>query len=570
MKIVILSGGTGSVQLQQGLYNVFGGDVLDYTIITNLADNGLSTGVCRRVMDGKMMGPSDLRKNQMLRAQLEKSISQELYSYLDERITCKASEVKHLLLRNLHLLDCTPEVKHILIAGIEGFFSMPASLEIDYDDFSVSNIIYSGLAKLNNYSLDAAGKLFETVLNIPADSVISNTDRSMYLRAKTQSGYEILDEGDIVQWNNPNDRIVSCHFVDTRGKDTHPIMNDKSIQMIHDADIIIFSTGTQWSSLIPTYMSYGFKSALANSSAEKYLILNNQQDKDVKGVSGDELLETLGKYLPLSNINIVCDSTGDPLLIPTGDVIKAELSSYDKKHDGSKLVKTIFTHYYKDYICNPLQVFDYDDTIVARGEKDANVSASNIELIQRIKQNYEVWISTGNSVKAIKKGFRELNVLADGGVNRYRIGEEGDIFFLECLDESLKFSNEEVDVLLKRINDCAVDVSKVQIRGNVMMSIKPISPEYRTSIVILLQSVLPEYSVKATGRTTIDITKLHMSKSIALQKLFNKQFTFVGDEGYPGGNDFDMRRAPNCNFVDVMSVKDTNMYLKLLDFKRWN
>jgi HAD superfamily hydrolase (TIGR01484 family) len=347
-------------------------------------------------------------------------------------------------------------------------------------------------------------------------------------------------------------------------------MNDKSIQMIHDADIIIFSTGSQWSSLIPTYMSYGFKSALANSSAEKYLILNNQQDKDVKGVSGDELLETLGKYLPLENINIVCDSTGDPLLIPTSDVIKAELSSYDKKHDGSKLVKTIFMHYYKDYICNPLQVFDYDDTIVARGEKDANVSASNIELIQRIKQNYEVWISTGNSVKAIKKGFRELNVLADGGVNRYRIGEEGDIYFLECLDESLKFSNEEVDVLLKRINDCAVDVSKVQIRGNVMMSIKPISPEYRTSIVILLQSVLPEYSVKATGRTTIDITKLHMSKSIALDKLFNKQFTFVGDEGYPGGNDFDMRKAPHCNFVDVRTVKDTNMYLKLLDFKRWN
>ena len=570
MKIVIFSGGTGSVQLQQGLYDVFGKDVLDYTIITNLADNGLSTGVCRRVMDGKMMGPSDLRKNQMLRAQLEKSISPELYSYLDKRITCKASEVKQLLLRDLHLLDCTPEVKHILINGIEGFFSMPASAEIDYDDFSVSNIIYSGLAKNNNYSLDAAGKLFENVLNIPVDSVISNTDRSMYLRAKTQSGYEILDEGDIVQWNNPDDKIVSCHFVDQHGKETNPIMNEKSIQLIHDADIIIFSTGTQWSSLIPTYMSYGFKAALANSPAEKYLILNNQQDKDVKGVSGDDLLEILSKYLPLSNINVVADTSGDPLLIPTRHAIKDDLSSIDKKHDGQKLVRAIFTHYYKDYICNKLQVFDYDDTIVARGERDSEVSASNIQLIQKIKSEYDVWISTGNSVKAIKKGFRELNVLADGGVNQYRIDEEGEIFFKECLDDTLKFSNEEIDLLLSRIIDCSVDVSKVQIRGNVMLSIKPINPEYRKSVVILLQSVLPEYSVKATGRTTIDITKLHMSKSIALQKLFNKQFTFVGDEGYPGGNDFDMRRAPNCNFVDVMSVKDTNMYLKLLDFKRWN
>jgi 2-phospho-L-lactate transferase/gluconeogenesis factor (CofD/UPF0052 family) len=51
MKIVILSGGTGSIQLQRGIYSVFNGisDGLDIKVLVNAYDNGLSTGLVRKV-----------------------------------------------------------------------------------------------------------------------------------------------------------------------------------------------------------------------------------------------------------------------------------------------------------------------------------------------------------------------------------------------------------------------------------------------------------------------------------------------------------------------------------------
>ena len=574
MKIVIFSGGTGSVQLQKGLYEVFGKDVLDYTIITNLADNGLSTGVVRKVMDGEIMGPSDLRKNQMLRAKLEGSCDEDTLSFLDQRITMRADDVEMYLLTTIAQLDEGPDSKAILELGVRTFFEQPKALQIDYDDFSVSNIIYAGLARQYGNSLDIAGEMFERVLGIPKDSVISNTDQSMYLTATTESGYRIMDEGDIVSWNNPNDKIVSCSFLDVHGKPVVPVMNAKSLKAIAEADLIIFSTGTQWSSLIPTYISKGFKEAIEASTAPKYLIMNATEDKDMKGVSGDGILNILSDYLPLDKINIIAASNGLQTLIPFEyETIKAPIvDTYTNKHDPRKLVLSIFNHYYDYQLANDVQVFDYDDTIVARGEQLKSISASNIRMINEIKDK-EVWISTGNTPKAIKRGFKRINLLADGGVNQYIINEQSDAVFVKCLDEKLIFTNNEIYDIIKNITNVGVDVSKIQVRGKVMISIKPIDPAYREPIVILLTSLFPEYVVKPTGRTTIDIYKPGMSKTVALDKLtaFANFFTFVGDEWQVGGNDYEMSLVPRCNFLQIKDVRDTNMYLRILTWRpEWN
>ena len=574
MKIVIFSGGTGSVQLQTGLYEVFGDAVLDYTIITNLADNGLSTGVVRKVMDGEIMGPSDLRKNQMLRAKLEKSCDEDTLRFLDQRITMRAEDVEMYLLTTIAQLDEGPDSKAILELGVRTFFEQPKAMQIDYDDFSVSNIIYAGLARQYANSLDIAGEMFERVLGIPKDSVISNTDQSMYLTATTESGYRIMDEGDIVSWNNPTDKIVSCSFIDVHGEPVVPVMNGKSLKAIAEADLIIFSTGTQWSSLIPTYISKGFREAIEASTASKYLIMNATEDKDMKGVSGDGILNILSDYLPLDKINIIAASNGLQTLIPFEyETIKAPIvDTYTNKHDPRKLVLSIFNHYYDYQLANDVQVFDYDDTIVARGEQLKSISASNIRMINEIKDK-EVWISTGNTPKAIKRGFKRINLLADGGVNQYIINEQSDAVFVKCLDEKLIFTNNEIYDIIKNITNVGVDVSKIQVRGKVMISIKPIDPAYREPIVILLTSLFPEYVVKPTGRTTIDIYKPGMSKTVALDKLtaFANFFTFVGDEWQVGGNDYEMSLVPRCNFLRIKDVRDTNMYLRILTWRpEWN
>jgi 2-phospho-L-lactate transferase/gluconeogenesis factor (CofD/UPF0052 family) len=565
MKIVIFSGGTGSVQLQKGLYETFGKDVLDYTVITNLADNGLSTGECRKVMDGKIMGPSDLRKNQMLRAKLENSISEKLYEFLNDRITISADEVQSVLLDRIHKLDIDMFYRGVLASGVNQFFDSQLSPQIDYIDFSISNIIYSGIAKKHNYSLDSAGKVFEGILDIPENSVISNTDSPMYLMAKTQSGYIIHDEADIVSWNNPDDKIVDCFFVDNHNKPVIPELSELSKSVILSADIIIFSSGTQWSSLIPTYKSIGFSETISESKAKKYLILNASQDADMKGVSGDELINILMDYLP-KDTTIISALDGDPLLIPDSYQKISAFLLNQGKHDGKALVKTIFDHYYNYPKISDQYVFDYDDTIVARGSQHSKVSKSNVKRVQELyNKTNNVWISTGNTINALHGNFSNIKALADGGVNLYKFNKEGIPQFEKCLDNDLLFSKNDIEYITADIVDCGIDITKIQIRGKVMISIKPISPEYRHSIKLLLESKLSKYDllIRMSGRTTIDITKPNLDKILATETLFVNDFTYIGDEG-ESGNDHQISQCGHCNFIPVKDVKDTNMYLAIL------
>lgn len=565
MKIVIFSGGTGSVQLQNGLYTTFGKHVLDYTIITNLADNGLSTGECRKVMDGKIMGPSDLRKNQMLRAKLENSIPDCLYEFLNDRITMSSANIKSYLLDRVDGLKIDLQERWVLSSGIEEFFSCPISYQIDYIDFSVSNIIYAGIAKKYNYSLDQAGKVMESILNIPENSVISNTDVPMYLMAKTESGYIIHDEAEIVSWNNPDDKIIDCFFVDNNNEHIIPKLSKLSEEVIISADIIIFSSGTQWSSLIPTYKSIGFSEIISKSHAKKYLVMNATQDSDMMGVTGDGLLDILMKYLP-KDTNIISALDGDPILIPDNYLKISAFLLSQGKHNGNALVKTIFDHYYNYPKISDQYVFDYDDTIVARGSQHSRVSKSNVEKIQSLyNTTNNVWISTGNTINALKhNAFVGIPALADGGVNLYKFNKDGIPQFEKCIDDDLLFSQSDIEYITSDLVDCGIDISKIQIRGKVMISIKPISPEYRQSIKILLQSKLGnDLVVKLSGRTTIDITKPKLDKILATETIFTNRFTYIGDEG-ESGNDHEISKCGHCNFIPVKDVKDTNMYLAIL------
>ena len=69
--IVIFSGGTGSIALQEGLSDVYGNESYNLDIIINAYDNGKSTGTCRKVFGNKILGPSDLRKNHMTQFKIQ-------------------------------------------------------------------------------------------------------------------------------------------------------------------------------------------------------------------------------------------------------------------------------------------------------------------------------------------------------------------------------------------------------------------------------------------------------------------------------------------------------------------
>ena len=285
--IVIFSGGTGSIAIQEGFSTIYGNENYNIDIVINAYDNGKSTGVCREIFDSKILGPSDLRKNHMTqfkvqhKEELKDYDSREsvLYRLFNLRFDAKSKEEYYDNACEL-LEDAREKIGDrdtFYLKSLLDFFFFEnignsiwrKSIEnVDFNDFSIANIFYAAAAAMNGNSLRLAGKEMSSVLRIK-DNVHLISDVNLYLQAKTESGYLIPDEGDIVEWDNPNDKIVDVLLVKD-GQEYIPSVDEgtdltkvKSVKnIIEEADIIIFSSGTQWSSLIPSYMHSGLRKIL--------------------------------------------------------------------------------------------------------------------------------------------------------------------------------------------------------------------------------------------------------------------------------------------------------------------
>lgn len=574
MKILIFSGGTGSRALQIGLTNVFGKNI-EYTVLANFLDNGLSTGIVRKVADGKILGPSDLRKNQCLRHELLYGYSPTL-KFLDRRITNSnpvelCSKLKH----ELKLVDTISETdKTILIHAIDTYFSQPLADKVDYFDFSVANILYAGVAIDCGYSLWAAGKIFERILAIPQNSVIGNSDESVYLQATTKSGYTVLDEGDLVSWSNSEDPIVGIHTVDINGDPKIQTLSDEAELAIRSADLIIFSAGTQWSSLIPTYISNGFKSALASSKAKKYLIMNLTEDKDSYGVGAIEWKNTLETYLTPDVKYITSMFASESMRLDGGlDISNTDSST----HNPNKLIKYIMLDYFSEYLNKSnMFVFDYDDTLIPRNSQGSELAMENAKLYIDISSRYNTAICSGNSINSIT-GFNsnsyydkiELRVFADNGLNEYIVRTGNKVLDYSKIKMSdLNFTNDESDFIIKTLEKFGFNLGQIQNRNGASIAIKPVDQIYRNIITNMLQAIFVDtyLLIRASGRTTIEITKRSANKSVTVKSLAEtSKVVYIGDE-FENGNDAPILGIPNVLTLSVNSPKDTNIFLKVLNY----
>lgn len=631
MKIVILAGGTGSIALQKGLFDLIERSVdgIDVKVLVNGYDDGLSTGLVRRVVGGTILGPSDIRKNQTTRLQLQvdSKIADPWLNFLNIRFTSPSSEAKQYCLDEVANLrrSLTEALGHsspkdsmyqidedrvdklqLIREAIETYFRFPLSTKIDYNDFSLANIIYAGFASANGNSMRMAAKIMAGILGID-DCVIINDDKSLFLGAVTKSGMRIMDEGDIVSWGNAEDPIVDVFFSNTEGEDSCPVLNAESKTALEEADLVILSAGTQWSSLIPTYVSTGFKESIEKSKAEIVMIMNRIPDQDSPGQSASDIVNILtDRFFPKNRIRVLIDPTAHPLMQSLDEEATSRVKSVDsvpmqgagskntKVHNPFALAVAVGRAYFREVIDADYYVFDYDDTLVGRGNVFPLASSTNIRNIRTLNAMTQVAICTGNSIKAINlKNFSsvmkdgdgnlsqvpdEVIVYADGGVNKYRyispcVGfgnpDEMRQQLVECVNPSATLTPLQVDGIIRTLRFHHIPVSKIENRGNVMIAIKPIDSEYRNMILELVKMVIdqPGISVKAAGRTTIEIMRDNVSKLdaiIDIKKCHNpNRITYVGDE-IEHGNDSVVKNMPGVNCLNVKNPSQTAFFTQVL------
>lgn len=278
MKVCILSGGSGNTKILKALYEL-GVNSSNIRIITNAYDNGKSTGVCRDVTD--TLGVSDIRKNHFkifsneLSNGLEVNNSDGLIKFYKERLNFKNKDDVRKYLTEWNL--------EFLAKYSDYFFSIPKASNYNYNDFSISNIVYSAMYKLFGY--EYTNSFFCDLLGIDHDCVLLNSFDNAFLAANTLSGHVIGDEGDIVEWKNGEDKINDT-LVEFKNKS----LNSKAIYEILTCDLLIISSGTFWSSIYPTFQYADFYKFVNKSCATKLWFLNTKYDKDAYNVSSEEFI----------------------------------------------------------------------------------------------------------------------------------------------------------------------------------------------------------------------------------------------------------------------------------------
>jgi HAD superfamily hydrolase (TIGR01484 family) len=91
----------------------------------------------------------------------------------------------------------------------------------------------------------------------------------------------------------------------------------------------------------------------------------------------------------------------------------------------------------------------------------------------------------------------------------------------------------------------------------------------RRKIAEILEKLIPEFSVRMGGATSIDVTKPGIDKAYGIRKLQEtlhislKEMVYIGDALFPGGNDYPAEEAGVVS-IPVKGPDDTNVVIKTI------
>lgn len=245
-KIVIFGGGSGLSQILKGL-KLF---PVDITAVVSVSDNGKSTGRLRKEMHIPAVG--DITKVMLSMANVNKDITDLMNYRFEKSKTLGNHSIKNLLLTAL--LD------------IKGDFA--SSLPI-----------------------------MEDLLDIENGKILPLTEDSVNLVGHTSNGKAIIGEEQVTKCK---DKIVRISY-------DKPInVNENVIKAVREADLIIFSSGSLITSIIPHLIDPKLVREINKSKAKVMYLCNLfTQPGETDNFKVSDHIKKLEEYLGKKSIDIV-------------------------------------------------------------------------------------------------------------------------------------------------------------------------------------------------------------------------------------------------------------------------
>lgn len=268
-KVVIFGGGTGLSNILKGLKT----KDLDLTVVVAVSDNGGSTGTIREHYE--IPAPGDLRRAVVALSDL-KNVDELMNYRFDEKL--QNHTIGNLMLTAL--------------VGIEG-------------------------------DISSAVKAYCELLDVK-ECILPITNESVELKA-------IMDNGDIV--TGETQIVDSKHTIKEVFYDESPVVCEDVTTKVSEADLIIFSSGSLYTSIIANILFEDLTKAIRHSAAKKLYVANIMtQHGETEGFNLHKHIDEINKYLKGEVI--------DYCLLNTNHMIDENIFTKYLKEDASFVVKT--------------------------------------------------------------------------------------------------------------------------------------------------------------------------------------------------------------------------------------
>lgn len=398
LNLVVINGGRGAATLIPAL---LADPTIQVTSIVNAYDDGKSTGEIRRFFG--MLGPSDLRKVQELMLPQDEpdfAANRELFRHR-YALDCDRDAVLRELREfaegsRADLAGQTisaPDVRKALQIFVGRFVDGLAIIEkvsadkFSFADCAIMNCIYAGAFLHFRRNIESATRFISRLFKLRG-TVLPNSIEAKHLVALREDGQMLYCEAEIVELRS-NARIERIYLLD------NPLDRDRFERLttaekrayleqhhcfvgttdgvrsaLQQADVVVYSAGTQHSSLYPTYLTVGLAQAIAdNRAALKVFVTNIGADYETPSYRASDYIQGAHRYLNLADerryampelFDLVLISTGrrkaDETYVDFDEASFAEMpvdlvlddfesATAPGRHDGDKLVATVLKRF---------------------------------------------------------------------------------------------------------------------------------------------------------------------------------------------------------------------------------
>ena len=237
-----------------------------------------------------------------------------------------------------------------------------------------------------------------------------------------------------------------------------------------------------------------------------------------------------------------------------------------------------------------LVVFDLDGTLA---QSKASLDAEMAALLNKMLGLIKVAVISGGDWPQFQKQvlshltsderLKNLSLLPTCGTQFYKYEKAWEKLYAENFTSEQK--KKIISSLKQAIEQSALKAEKVwgeviqdrgsQITFSALGQEAPLiekvkwDPDFtkRKKMKVILDTLIPDFSVRLGGSTSIDVTEPGIDKAYGIKKLRDilviavKEMIFVGDALFPGGNDYPAEQAG----VDSIQVRDPHETKRVIE-----